>query len=360
MMIQEEMEDVCKDYKFGASLTQGEMAKLQKKDRSRSKYQEYEAATGHVGIFGVFGVGKSSVGNTLISFCNKKRILNRFNIATTDTVSKTEQWLTVDCTAHFIISDVRGAVDTSKKVQDVISRLYRGRLVNGAKVEWKENDVIDWAFSATYSPSQVHCPIIVSTIRSDSLEIFSSSEMKQFIELFRLLSKGRDPLIVFTGRDILVNTSVEDYTLKLTKMLNVNEDNIFLIQCYTNTTMYNKLQQDKDNQETIQRLVDACFAEIDYMLYRQAMGLFYKLNVYYSFLGFSFIFVSLKPWEKPWNKSKMISIKIPSLPSTRRVTSQTYTTNINVGVRTASLTIKETTKVYLPRPRTNKFKEKRL
>jgi len=257
------MEDTCKDYKFGANLTQGEIVKLQKKD---SKYQEYKAATGHVGIFGVFGVGKSSVGNTLISFCNKKRILNRFNISPSEAHgSKTEQWLTVDCTAHFIISDVRGAADTSKKVTDVISRLYRGRL---------ENDVVDWAYSATYSPSQVHCPIIVSTIRSDSLEIFSSSEMRQFIELFRLLSKGRDPLIVFTGRDILVNTSVEDYTLKLTKMLNVNEDNIFLIQCYTNTTMYNKLQQDKDNQETIQRLVDACFAEIDYMLYRQAMGLF--------------------------------------------------------------------------------------
>jgi len=242
------------EYSFGTSLTSAQRAGI-------------SSDTLRIGLFGSFGVGKSALACTLLSYATG-RWNGTFPVAPGHGAAKTTDWASAKLSNRASIYDNRGmpAVGAEKALK-IVSRQLRGLFGDNSTVDY-DVDLNWWQRNVQKSKAtgdMINAPILVIDA-SDQL-----SEPSDFKELFQLFKDavGVDAVVVMTKTDKVPaqkDTKVSAYAAAL----NIHPDNIFCVHPIGSEREWEALKGDPANLKEFNLLCSAIVTVADNVIYKQS------------------------------------------------------------------------------------------
>jgi len=219
-----------------------------------------------IGLFGLFGVGKSALGDTILSYATG-RWNNSFEVATSGVAQhKTMQWMKGEISATACIYDNRGSPDTaSKKVSNVISRQLRGYYNDADEVDWVDDNWFQSLFQSGKSKGRINSPVLViSSVDTTA----TPDDFKPMFDLFKRVV-GCDPVVVLTKTDYPQNEQ-RISRQQLASALNIKVDNIYCIRCLGSEREWETHKNNQQNMLEINLLCSALARQADLILYKES------------------------------------------------------------------------------------------
>eukprot|EP01103_Thecamoeba_quadrilineata_P013887 TRINITY_DN398_c0_g1_i1.p1 TRINITY_DN398_c0_g1~~TRINITY_DN398_c0_g1_i1.p1 ORF type:complete len:265 (-),score=20.12 TRINITY_DN398_c0_g1_i1:7-801(-) len=197
------------------------------------------------GLFGSYGHGKSSLGNSLYNVVNttEHAFVKPFPTSPDDQ-SKTMEWTSATITSGNVnklkIYDNKGVGVLDKKTLKNVEDQIRGLCKDGNKVDWTASRGIldELALRVGWTKTQDPIHVCIFVFSGDNVE--SITRYAAFIEVLR--KTGVDPIVVITKKDI-ANDSLETYV----QALHYDRDYIFMLQNYVSDEEYQEQQREEDN-----------------------------------------------------------------------------------------------------------------
>ncbi|XP_063964793.1 uncharacterized protein LOC135156377 [Lytechinus pictus] len=188
-----------------------------------------------IGVFGVPGVGKSALINSLLYVTNKEDMWN--HIAPEGYVDKVTCTMTrdsYDLTDHLAVCDNRGMQDYSKTYMGEVKYQLGGARRDGEEVVWDKNAIqkLDAFFKSmqmsksTSKQLEIHCAVIV--ISGESLPA-RAADLADLVNTIKDKT-GEHPIFVITHKTTL---SVKDVTNFKSVLPRLGVRFVFEIENYT-------------------------------------------------------------------------------------------------------------------------------
>ncbi|XP_063964515.1 uncharacterized protein LOC135156336 [Lytechinus pictus] len=204
--------------------------------RSEARRPKNPPPQTRIGVFGVPGVGKSALINSLLYVTNEEDMWNHdAPEGYVEQKSTTEKRDSYDLTDHLAICDNRGMLDFSEKFMGEVEYQLGGVRRDGEKVVWNKTAVEKlnaYLNSMRMSKSncelfQIHCAVIV--VSGEHLAV-RADDLAGLVKTIKNMT-GEHPIFVITHKATSSGGPVNDFKSGL---LSLGVQFVFEIENYTN------------------------------------------------------------------------------------------------------------------------------
>jgi len=222
-----------------------------------------------IGLFGSFGVGKSALADTLLSY-NSDGWNEHFAIGPVNTKAKTTQWESTKLSDRALIYDNRGInAPKTEKALNIVSRQLRGYFGDNSEVNFTV-DLTWWqkhVQTGIKKDEMINAPVLVIDASDD---LFEPSAFSTLFKLFKD-TVGVDAVVVLTKTDTLVSKDKKNEKVSAyADALGIHVDNIFCVRAIGSERQWDQYKDDPDNLKELSLLCSAIARVADRVNYNQS------------------------------------------------------------------------------------------